>query len=361
MTEHHVSALGGGNDAAERYESYENMFDPPSREERAWREGRDLRWQAAERRRAAARPAQEVESNKALAIAMEGLEGGFHPTYRPSRFEEGWLLDSLRSFYEDGLLSDVLALVKGGKEANVYRCAAQPTTGLDLVAAKVYRPRMFRNLRNDALYRRGREILTEDGTPVKKTDDRVMRAIGKKTAFGQQVSHTSWLMHEYVTLRRLHEAGAAVPRPLGASENAILMGYHGDERRAAPTLNTVSLSQAEAKRLFREVLRNVELMLKLGIVHGDLSAYNVLYWKGEIVIIDFPQMVDCIGNDQARDILRRDLTRTCEYFSSQGVECDAEALTGDLWGQHVGSMLRAQLADLSMREYEREIETAEEV
>ena len=81
---------------------------------------------------------------------------------------------------------------------------------------------------------------------------------------------------------------------------------------------------------------------------------------GEILIIDFPQVVDCLGNDQARDILRRDLTRTCEYFASQGVECDAEALTGDLWGQYVGSMLREQLADLSMREYERGTEAIEE-
>jgi len=354
VTAHHVVALSSAESAAQRYESYEEIFDPPSREELAWREGKSLRRQGTHRQ------ALEGDGSPALGAGVEGLEGGFRPTYRPSRFEEGWLLESLRAFYEEGLLRDVLALIKGGKEAHVYRCAAQPTTGLDLVAAKVYRPRMFRNLRNDALYRQGRQILTEDGTPVRKTDDRVLRAVGKKTAFGQQVSHTSWLMHEFVTLRRLHQAGAAVPRPLGASENAILMGYLGDERMAAPTLNTVTLSHAEAKRLFREVLRNVELMLKQGIVHGDLSAYNILYWQGEILIIDFPQVVDCLGNDQARDILRRDLARTCEYFASQGVECDAEALTGDLWGQYVGSMLREQLADLSMREYERGTEAIEE-
>ncbi len=110
-----------------------------------------------------------------------GLEAGFVTTYQPARYEAEWLLSSLRMFYDEHLISDVLAQVKGGKEASVYRCTALPVTGATLLAAKVYRPRMFRNLRNDKVYREGRAILTSEGSAVKKTDHRIMRAIGKKT------------------------------------------------------------------------------------------------------------------------------------------------------------------------------------
>src|SRR5690606_19980036 len=143
-----------------------------------------------------------------------GLEGGFQTTYQPGLFEGEWLLDSLRVFYEMNLISDVLARVRGGKEANVYRCQATSKAGMSLAAAKVYRPRKFRNLRNDALYREGRSYLKADGKAIKNNEHRLMRAIGKKTQMGEQLEHTSWLMYEYTTLQKLYHAGAAVPQPL---------------------------------------------------------------------------------------------------------------------------------------------------
>ena len=129
-----------------------------------------------------------------------GLEGGFETTYQPSRYEEGWLLQSLRSFYDQELISDVNAQVKGGKEASVYRCKANPATGMEWVAAKVYRPRMFRNLRNDKMYRRGRVVLQQNGRALDGSDQKAIRSLGKKNAYGLQVAHTSWLMHEYTTM-----------------------------------------------------------------------------------------------------------------------------------------------------------------
>ena len=321
---------------------YEEMYDPPGPAEIAWRRGRPMRQ----------RPKDPTRRHRVIELAdAEGLEGGFKTTYTPARFEERWLLSSLRAFYDEQLMDDILAIVKGGKEANVYRCVAHPTTGLDLLAAKIFRPRMFRNLRNDKMYRDGRRLLTEERRLGKISDHRLARAVEKKTPFGRQVQHTSWLMYEYTTLQRLHAAGGAVPFPVGVSENAILMEYIGDEGLAAPTLNTVDLEPDQARSLFREVLRNVELMLQLNLIHGDLSAYNILYWEGEITLIDFPQVVDSRTNDNARIILRRDLQRVCEYFSAQGVDCDAERIMGDLWGRYVGSKLRAQLADLSMYDF----------
>jgi RIO kinase 1 len=266
---------------------------------------------------------------------MADLELGFRTTYRPSRYEEGWLFSSLRAFYDEGLITDVVRLVKGGKEASVYCCQAHPATGHGLLAAKVYRPRMFRNLRNDKMYRQGREVLTAEGRPAGKQAGTFARAIRNKSTFGLQAAHTSWLMYEYTALERLHETGAAVPQPVAPSNNAILMTYHGDEHMAAPTLNTIGLERGEAEALFLEVLRNVDLMLQHELVHGDLSAYNILYWQGEITIIDFPQVVNLHANPKAHFILRRDIQRTCEYFGQQGVRCNPGAIMDEMWRRYV--------------------------
>lgn len=280
------------------------------------------------------RPKRSQAEVVAELTEAEGLEAGFHITYKPARYEKVWLLSSLRGFYEQQQISDVLAQVKGGKEASVYRCAAHPSTGLDTVAAKVYRPRQFRNLRNDKMYREGRAILTSDGRPVKETDTRVMRAIGKKSAFGVQVSHTSWLMYEFTTLAQLFRVGAAVPEPIAAGENAILMTYYGDDVRAAPTLSEIDLPRDQAAALFKEALRNIDLLLQHGMIHGDLSAYNILYWEGRIILIDFPQVTSTEGNSNAYTILHRDITRVCEYFAAQGVPSDPDALASELWAKY---------------------------
>jgi RIO kinase 1 len=193
---------------------------------------------------------------------------------------------------------------------------------------------MFRQLRNDAVYRRGRDILVEDGTRLTENDQREMRAVFKNTTFGQKVRHTSWLMHEYTTLSILYQEGAAVPRPWATGDNVILMEYIGDEDMPAPTLNTIHLEPDEVEPLFDEVLRNVELLLRHHLLHGDLSAYNILYWEGEITLIDFPQVVDVRTNPDADLILQRDITRICEYFARQGLERDPVDLTEALWDQY---------------------------
>ncbi len=336
-------------DYYEAYASYEDVFDPLKSDHQARRKRRP------KTKHAAKQPAGNPVEKVAETI---GLEGGFQTTYRPSLHEAGWLLQSLEEFYNQELIADVEAIIKGGKEANVYRCAAHPATGATWLAAKVYRPRMFRNLRNDKQYRQGRPTLTPEGRPVKATDARLMRALGKKTRFGEQVAHTSWLMYEFTTLEYLFAAGAAVPQPLAASHNAILMSYMGDGLGAAPALNEVRLDKEEAQQLFREVLRNIQLMLQHGRIHGDLSAYNILYWNGRITLIDFPQVVNssvskethAIGsqvNPDAYDILERDVTRVCEYFCRLGVVCDAPALVAELWQRYVDDSWTGRLADAS--------------
>ncbi len=306
------------------FEAYEELFDVKDRKARRSRKPK-------------ARHIPKKEAHEVLGEIAEtaGLEGGFEITYQPSKYEQGWLLSSLEGFYDQHLITDVLAQVRGGKEATVYCCEAHPSTGVGFLAAKIYRPRMFRQLRNDKVYRQGRDVLTADGRPVKKTDHRLMRALNKKTDFGVQVSHTSWLMYEYTTLGRLFAAGAAVPQPIASSDNAILMAYCGDAEAPALPLSEIRLEEDEAKPLFDEVLRNVELMLQQHMIHGDLSAYNILYWDGKITLIDFPQVTNSQTNDKAYFILQRDIKRVCEYFARQGVRSDPEALTRQYWDRYV--------------------------
>ena len=263
-----------------------------------------------------------------------GIEGDFDMSYRPARHERIWLYESLKAFYQEDLITDVLSLVKGGKEANVYRCRAHESTGTSFLAVKVYRPRMFRNLRNDKLYREGRTLLSDNGRPVKERDKRAFRALNKKTSYGQQLAHTSWLMHEFNALRTLHAMDADVPRPYSALENAILMQYVGDEHMPAPPLHTVTLPAREAEALFERSLQNIELMLQQGMIHADLSEYNILYWESEITLIDFPQVIKIASNRNAEKILKRDISRVCRYFDRYGIGARAEAIHAKLWQKY---------------------------
>ncbi len=253
-------------------------------------------------------------------------------TYKAARFEEWWLLDSIGGFYVNKLISDVLRRLKGGKEASVYLCQAPPESEASLLVAKVYRPRSLRNLKNDQIYRTGRIDLGEDGKKLFKEAD--VNAIIKRTSYGEELRHTSWIAYEFNTLVILHAAGADVPKPIGMGKNAILMEYIGDADSHAPTLNTVSLDRDEAHRIFDRVIRNVNLLLTSGRIHGDLSAYNILYWDGDITLIDFPQVTFPEMNPSAWVIFLRDVTRVCQYFKSQGVKCDARKLAAELWTSH---------------------------
>jgi RIO kinase 1 len=115
------------------------------------------------------------------------------------------------------------------------------------------------------------------------------------------------------------------------------MSYCGDKRRAAPTLNGVRLGARAAQQLFEEVLRNIEMMLAQGIIHGDLSAYNILYWEGRITLIDFPQVSYVATNRNARAIFERDVRRVCEYFMAQGVLIQPNQIAAEFWERHVES------------------------
>jgi RIO kinase 1 len=232
--------------------------------------------------------------------------------------------EQLETFIDQGYITEVLGLVKSGKEASVYFCEGGEAAGADFVAAKVFRGRQYR-FKNDAVYQQSRD--REMGIR-----GRALRAMQSKgSSFGRQVAEGSWHLREYETLQLLHDAGGMVPRPIAADGDVILMEYFGDEEEAAYQLSRVDLDDEEAPELFRQLMDFFELMLRCNRVHGDLSPHNVLYWEGELKVIDFPQASDPRFNPAAQELLRRDIENICRYFRQYGVESEALRLADDLW------------------------------
>jgi RIO kinase 1 len=253
----------------------------------------------------------------------------FTPSLGASRHEREWIFTYLGPFYDNQVLVDVLRRVKGGKEANVYVCSAHPSTGLDLLAAKIYRPRMFRNLRNDARYRYGRAVLDEDGKGVH--NEHVLHAIAKGSSYGKELRQVSWMQHEFTTIELLHGAGLPVPKPVTMGENTILMEYIGGLDLPAPALNEVALPRNAAKRIFDTLIAAIEGMLSCGRIHADLSAYNVLIWEDKPVIIDFPQAVDPRTNPDSWPIFYRDVERICDYFKKYAIRVSPVDIASAIW------------------------------
>lgn len=305
------------------YEDYEELGRYFALDRRTHRSKQALRKPAVQRPRQA--PPREIVEQ------MDG-DDDLTTTLVVGESEQRLLQEALTDFYRDNLLSDVLARVKGGKEANVYCCQAHPATGLGLIAAKIYRPQAHRTMRNDAIYKEGRLMLDDQGKGILR-DARLKRAIAHKTDFGREVITFSWIEHEYDMLQTLHTAGADVPRPMGHIGNTILMEYFGDVNNPAPTLNSVTLPAGQAQPMFDRLLWHVELMLRHNRVHGDLSAYNVLFWDGRAIVIDFPQAVVALKNPHAQRLLQRDIERLGQYFARYGVTVDSRALAREMWAR----------------------------
>ncbi|MCL4212194.1 MAG: hypothetical protein KJZ68_16205, partial [Phycisphaerales bacterium] len=196
--------------------------------------------------------------------------------------------EALSDLFDGGWIDEVLYEVRSGKEATVFCCRAgarslerlsefstphstAPRLSADiLLAAKVYRDLESRRFKNDAIYQTGRVHLAREG--------RVKRAADNKSHFGRQVQYGMWIEHEWETLRVLHEAGLPVPAPIARGERAILMTYLGDADGPAPALAEIDLPRDQAWDTFDHLLDAVFAMLSLDRVHGDLSAYNILWW-----------------------------------------------------------------------------------
>jgi RIO kinase 1 len=200
----------------------------------------------------------------------------------------------LQDLIDEGVIDQVLRPLKSGKEASVYVVRA----GEDVRCAKVYKDMAQRSFQARVQYQEGRKV----------RGSRQARAMGKATKFGRKEAEAAWKNAEVDALYQLTAAGVRVPKPYGYFSGVLVMELVTDaEGYSAPRLGEVELSAETAREYHRFLMRQVARMLCVGLIHGDLSEYNVLVGPDGPVIIDLPQVVSASGNNNARTMLRRDV------------------------------------------------------
>uniref|UniRef100_UPI0023F6243C PA4780 family RIO1-like protein kinase n=1 Tax=Caballeronia sp. BR00000012568055 TaxID=2918761 RepID=UPI0023F6243C len=224
----------------------------------------------------------------------------------------------LAPLLEEGLIDEVIGQLMSGKEATVYmvRC------GDSMRCAKVYKDAKQRSFRQATSYRDGRKV----------KNSRQMRAMEKGTRYGRQIQEESWQNAEVDALFRLANEGVRVPQPYICTDGVLLMELVLDESgHVAPRLNDVDLTEARALEMHALLLRQVVRMLCAGIIHGDLSEYNILLAAEGPVIIDLPQAVDAAGNNQAAAMLMRDVDNLASYFGRFAPELLSTEYGKEIW------------------------------
>jgi RIO kinase 1 len=243
-------------------------------------------------------------------------DGATHgPKPRPD-----WVITAL------GAVESDLGVLKTGKEADVHilrRWIPDGTTtpAVDsFLAAKRYRTGEHRMFHRDAGYQEGRRVRRS----------REMRAMASRTEFGKELLSGQWAMAEFEALGTLWEMGLPVPYPVQLSEREMLMEFIGRDGEAAPRLVQTRPGPDLLPELFEQLRASMLVLAQRGWAHGDLSPYNVLLHDDRLVIIDWPQIVDIIGNPKGFEFLERDVTNMCRWFVSKGLPVDEGELLGDL-------------------------------
>ena len=225
--------------------------------------------------------------------------------------------------------------LKSGKEAEIFLVERRfARSGPRLLAHKRYRvlnpvkgqlrDEGFSNstsFRSRATYREGWNV---------NARDRRALAAGNKSRHGQELASVLWPIQEWTVLRRAWEAGVSVPYPVEQTDDGLLMEFIGDESQAAPKLAQARLEPDELASAWRQVTGSLVALTMAGLVHADLSAYNLLWWRGRLVVIDLPQAVEFTTNPDAFELLHRDVANVGEWFGRRGVRVDVEAVYAEL-------------------------------
>ncbi|MBC8385519.1 MAG: hypothetical protein H8E57_08385 [Candidatus Cloacimonetes bacterium] len=189
--------------------------------------------------------------------------------------------ESCEDFFNEKIITELVRVVKKGKEAVVVCCKAHPDMNCEYLAVKLYREKKFRNFKQDGIYHQGRIW-----------DKRLERGKKKGSSIVKQVERSVWVNNEFDTMGTLFDIGLKVPEPIACTDDAVVMSFIGEDEYSAPLLKDIRLNKNEAEEIFEKIVNNISTMLHNHIVHGDLSPFNILYHKGELYIIDFPQSVD---------------------------------------------------------------------
>ena len=219
---------------------------------------------------------------------------------------------------EDGLVDEVIRQLMSGKEATVYvvRC------GDEIRCAKVYKEADKRSFRQSTDYTEGRRV----------KNSRRARAMEKGSSYGRKAQEEAWQSAEVDALYRLAAAGVRVPKPYNFHEGVLLMELLTDsEGNAAPRLNDLALDAEVSRKYHRILIAQVVRMLCAGIIHGDLSEYNVLVDSHGPVIIDLPQAINASANNQARQLLLRDVQNLAAYFGQFAPELLTTDYGNEIW------------------------------
>lgn len=234
---------------------------------------------------------------------------------------------ALQPLIDDGVIDAVMRPLKSGKEAAVYVVRA----GDEVRCAKVYKDMAQRSFQQRVQYQEGRKV----------RGSREARAIGKATKYGRKQQETAWKNTEVDALYRLRDAGVRVPEPHGYFHGVLVMELVVDaDGHSAPRLGEVDLTPDQAREYHRFLVRQVVRMLCEGLVHGDLSAYNVLVGPDGPVVIDFPQVVSAAGNNAARAMLLRDVNNLTAYLGAAAPELLDTWYGEEMWALYEAGELR---------------------
>jgi len=236
----------------------------------------------------------------------------------------------LQPLLDDGLIDRVVRQLMSGKEAAVFVVECMGHDGPEVRCAKVYKDAQQRSFRQAVDYTENR----------KTANTRDARAMKKGTAFGRKVREEAWQNAEVDALYRLAAAGVRVPKPYNFLEGVLLMELVVDpDGNAAPRLNDMAFTAEEARRHHRTLLDEVIRMLLAGVIHGDLSEFNVLMAADGPVIIDLPQAVDAAGNNHAKAMLERDVTNLANTFGRFAPELIGSRYGLEIWSHYESGTL----------------------
>jgi RIO kinase 1 len=236
----------------------------------------------------------------------------------------------LKPLVADGLIDEVIYPLMSGKEADVFvvRC------GRHLRCAKVYKEAMKRSFKKAVQYTEGRKV----------RNSRRARAMEKGSRFGRQQQEEVWQNAEVDALYRLDRAGVRVPEPFGCVDGVLLMELITDEEGdAAPRLNDVAMSAEQAREDHQQIMHDIMRMLCAGLIHGDLSEFNVLVDADGPVIIDLPQAVFAANNNNAQAMLERDVANMTAYYAMFAPDLKQSNYAAEIWALYESGDLHPEL------------------